>query len=51
MTDPNKYTFRMLFLLVIVMILIGLLFSPLKEALEGNSALNGVIISTFSDFS
>ena len=41
MTDPNKYAFRMLFLLVIVIILIGLLFNPLKEAFEGNSALNG----------
>jgi hypothetical protein len=47
MTDPNKYAFRMLFLLVIVIILIGLLFNPLKEAFEGNSTLNGVIIGTF----
>ena len=47
MTDPNKYAFRMLFLLVIVIILIGLLFNPLKEAFEGNSALNGVIVGTF----
>ena len=48
MTDPNKYAFRMLLMLVIVIILIGLLFNPLKEAFEGNSALNGVIVGTLS---
>ena len=47
MTDPNKYAFRMLLLLIAVIILISLLFNPLKEAFEGNSALNGVIIGTF----
>ncbi len=47
MTDPNKYAFRMLFLLVIVGILIALLFEPLKNAFEGNVVLNSVIISTF----
>ena len=47
MTDPNKYAFRMLFLLIIVIILISFLFDPLKQAFEGNSALNSVIISTF----
>ena len=47
MTDPNKYAFRMLFVLILVIILIGLLFNPLKQAFEGNSALNGVIVSTF----
>ena len=47
MTDPNKYAFRMLFLLIIVIILISFLFDPLKQAFEGNTALNSVIISTF----
>ena len=48
MTDPNKYAFRMLFLLIMVAILIALLFEPLKNAFEGNVVLNSVIISTFS---
>ena len=47
MTDPNKYAYRMLFLLIIVAILIAFLFKPLREAFEGNTALNSVIISTF----
>ena len=47
MTDPNKYAFRMLFLLIIVIILIALLFNPLRNAFEGNIALNSLIISTF----
>jgi len=47
MTDPNKYAYRMLFLLIIVGILIAFLFEPLREAFEGNTALNSVIISTF----
>ena len=47
MTDPNKYAYRMLFLLIIVGILIAFLFKPLREAFEGNTALNSVIISTF----
>ena len=47
MTNPNKYAFRMLFLLLVVILLIGFLFEPLKQAFEGNSALNGVIIATF----
>ena len=47
MTDPNKYAFRMLFLLAIVAVLIILLFEPLKNAFEGNVVLNSVIISTF----
>ena len=47
MTDPNRYAYRMLFLLIIVAILIAFLFKPLKEAFEGNTALNSVIISTF----
>ena len=47
MTDPNKYAYRMLFLLILVIILITLLFEPLKNAFEGNIVLNSVIISTF----
>ena len=47
MTNPNKYAFRMLFLLIVVVILIFFLFKPLKLAFEGNVALNGVIITTF----
>ena len=47
MTDPSKYAYRMLFLLIIVAILIAFLFKPLREAFEGNAALNSVIISTF----
>ena len=46
MTNPNKYAFRMLFLIIVVAILIFFLFEPLKLAFEGNTALNGVIIST-----
>ena len=34
MTDPNKYAFRMLFLLAIVAVLITLLFEPLKMLLK-----------------
>ena len=34
MTDPNKYAFRMLFLLAIVTVLITLLFEPLKMLLK-----------------
>ena len=45
MTDPNKYALRMLFLLIIVVFLIFFLFEPLKEAFEGNTILNSVIIS------
>ncbi len=47
MTNPNKYAFRMLFLLSVVVILIVFLFKPLKEAFEGNTVLNSVIIVTF----
>jgi hypothetical protein len=47
MTDPNKYALRMLFLLIIVACLIFFLFEPLKNAFEGNTILNSVIISTF----
>ena len=47
MTDPNKYAFRMLFLLIVVIVLITLLFEPLRNAFEGNIALNSVIITTF----
>ena len=47
MTDPNKYAYRMLILLATVVVLITLLFEPLKNAFEGNVILNSVIISTF----
>ena len=47
MTDPNKYAFRMLLLLIVVIVLISLLFTPLRNAFEGNVILNSVIISTF----
>ena len=47
MTDPNKYAFRMLIVLIIVIFLIFFLFEPLKNAFEGNRILNSVIISTF----
>ena len=46
MTDPNKYAFRMLLLLLIVMLLIGFLFEPLKQAFEGNSE-DAVITNLF----
>ena len=39
MTNPNKYAFRMLFLLIVVVILIFFLFKPLKLAFEGNVLL------------
>ena len=47
MTDPNKYALRMMFLLLVVIILISFLFEPLKQAFEGNTALNSVIVITF----
>ena len=48
MTDPNKYAFRMLFLLGIVAVLITLLFEPLRNAFKGNIALNSVITVSYT---
>ncbi len=47
MTNPNKYAFRMILLLLIVGCLSWVLYEPLKEAFDGNQALNGVILGTF----
>ena len=47
MSRPNKYAFRMILLLIIVIIISYLLFEPLKDAFEGNREINGLIIFTF----
>ena len=47
MSRPNKYAFRMILLLIIVMIISYLLFEPLKDAFEGNREINGLIILLF----
>ena len=47
MSSPNKYAFRMVLLLIIVMIISYLLYEPLKNAFEGNREINGLIIFTF----
>ena len=47
MSSPNKYAFRMILLLIIVMIISYLLYEPLKNAFEGNREINGLIIFTF----
>ncbi len=47
MTNPNKYAFRMILLLLIVTIISYLLYQPLKDAFEGNREINSLIIFTF----
>ena len=47
MTDPNKYAFRMVLVLIVIGIITWFLFEPLKEAFDDNQALNGVILGTF----
>ncbi len=47
MSSPNKYAFRMILLLIIVMIISYLLYEPLRDAFEGNREINGLIIFTF----
>ena len=47
MSNPNKYAFRMILLLIIVMIISYLLYEPLKNAFEGNREINSLIIFTF----
>ena len=47
MRSPNKYAFRMILLLIIVMIISYLLYEPLKDAFESNREINGLIIFTF----
>lgn len=47
MSNPNKYAFRMILLLIIVLIISYLLYDPLKEAFEGNREINSLIIFTF----
>ena len=47
MSSPNKYAFRMILLLVIVMVISYLLYEPLKDAFEGNREINSLIIFTF----
>ena len=47
MSSPNKYAFRMILLLIIVMIISYFLYEPLKDAFEGNREINGLIIFTF----
>ena len=47
MSNPNKYAFRMILLLIIVIIISYLLYEPLKDAFEGNREINSLIIFTF----
>ena len=47
MSSPNKYAFRMVLLLIIVMIISYLLYEPLRDAFEGNREINSLIIFTF----
>ena len=47
MRSPNKYAFRMILLLIIVMIISYLLYEPLRDAFEGNREINSLIIFTF----
>ena len=47
MSSPNKYAFRMILLLIIVLIISYLLYEPLRDAFEGNREINGLIIFTF----
>ena len=47
MSSPNKYAFRMILLLIIVMIISYLLYEPLRDAFEGNREINSLIIFTF----
>ena len=47
MSSPNKYAFRMILLLIIVVIISYLLYEPLRDAFEGNREINGLIIFTF----
>ena len=47
MTDPNKYAFRMILLLLVVGMITWFLFEPLKTAFDGNQPLNSVILGTF----
>ena len=47
MNSPNKYAFRMVLLLIIVMIISYLLYEPLRDAFEGNREINGLIVFTF----
>ena len=47
MNSPNKYAFRMILLLIIVIIISYLLYEPLRDAFEGNREINGLIIFTF----
>jgi hypothetical protein len=44
MTSPNRYIYRVLFFLVLVLALIGVLFEVIVRAFLQNPALNGLII-------
>ena len=47
MSNPNKYAFRMILLLIIVMVISYVIYEPLKNAFESNREINGLIIFTF----
>ena len=47
MSSPNKYAFRMILLLIIVVVISYLLYEPLRNAFDGNREINGLIIFTF----
>lgn len=46
MTRPDRYLYRMVIFLVIVIVIAGLLIEPLMRAFQANMALNGLILAT-----
>lgn len=46
MTRPDRYLYRMIIFLVVVIVVAGLLIEPLMRAVQANLALNGLILAT-----
>ena len=46
MTRPDRYLYRMIIFLVVVIVVAGLLIEPLMRAVQANLALNGLIVAT-----
>lgn len=46
MTRPDRYLYRMVIFLVVVIVVAGLLIEPLMRAVQANLALNGLILAT-----
>lgn len=44
MTQPNRYLMRMIVFIVIVLVVAGILYSPIFRAFTANPALNGLIV-------